>query len=604
MQIEHLPNGYMRAFIGGPNFRAYLEALKSIPGRTYDKSTRGWLIPSTGHCALTLMESIREIDPAWQADERMLSLIRYRQNFVRVIEDPRYAEPIPGTKYKSLPHQSIGSRLIASTDAVFLAWDMGTGKTKAVIDAIVKGRMQRVLVCCPKAVVGHWGREWAKHGTDDYRILLLSRRKGKTTEMTVKQKADLLYKSLGFPDPMLVVVNYDAVWRSELGKLVAMTDWDLVVADESTKIKSPKGKASKFFEAFRHKARHRVALSGTPIQSSREDLFAQLRWLEPGIFGSHHGAFMKTWFDLDDSAVKMFAGGRSTYTTNDGRNLHEAAFRTKPKADQVFHDRFHLVAHRVHRNEVLNLPEFRDQTRLVELGERARMTYDEVVGSFIADVEGGSITVGNALVELLRLQQIVSGGVRFDGTDDVEIIDTAKRDCLIELLEELPPAEPVVVFCVFHFELDLVREAAKESGRTCCELSGRVSELEEWQAGENLDRDVLDAKYDGTVPTVIAVQIQAGGMGIDLTRACYNVYLSTGFSYGLVEQSRARSNRQGQTREGIYIRIAAADSIDQHVDGILKRKAAEAASIVETGDSLAKDMLGLVRSGAWRKPDD
>ena len=75
-----------------------------------------------------------------------------------------------------------------------------------------------------------------------------------------------------------------------------------------------------------------------------------------------------------------------------------------------------------------------------------------------------------------------------------------------------------------------MHEAAKRTGRTSSELSGRVNTLPEWQEGKT---------------DVIAVQIQAGGVGIDLTRASYCVYYSVGFSLGDYEQSLARVHRPG-----------------------------------------------------------
>jgi SNF2 family DNA or RNA helicase len=248
--------------------------------------------------------------------------------------------------------------------------------------------------------------------------------------------------------------------------------------------------------------------------------------------------------------------------------------------------RFRMISHRVKVKEVLDLPEFRDQTIEVELGDEARSLYDEVEESFVAHVEAGTITVTNALTELLRLQQIASGAARFDGSDDVKVIDTAKEDALVELFDSLPPNEPVVVFCIFRFELDMVHRAAVAAERRSAELSGRRNDLDEWQRGE-----------DGK--TVIAVQIQAGGLGIDLTRACYSVYLSTGFSYGTVEQSRARTNRMGQTRPGLFIRIAARDTVDQMVERALAKKRRQASKVVDkrVEDNLVFDLMDMIKRG-------
>jgi SNF2 family DNA or RNA helicase len=102
-----------------------------------------------------------------------------------------------------------------------------------------------------------------------------------------------------------------------------------------------------------------------------------------------------------------------------------------------------------------------------------------------------------------------------------------------------------------------VHEAAKLTARDSLELSGSVRQLEQWQAGE---------------APVLAVQIQSGGTGVDLTRAAYCVYLSTGFSLGDYEQSLARVHRPGQDRTVFYYHIVAKDTVDEKVYAALRAR--------------------------------
>ena len=99
--------------------------------------------------------------------------------------------------------------------------------------------------------------------------------------------------------------------------------------------------------------------------------------------------------------------------------------------------------------------------------------------------------------------------------------------------------------------------AAKDVGRESLELSGRKRELEDWQNGK---------------APILAVQIQAGGSGIDLTRAAYCVYLSTGFSLGDYEQSLARVHRPGQDRTVFYYHLIAKDTVDVQVFHALRAR--------------------------------
>jgi len=151
-------------------------------------------------------------------------------------------------------------------------------------------------------------------------------------------------------------------------------------------------------------------------------------------------------------------------------------------------------------------------TYTCQLGGEARRTYRSLKRNLMAELDAGEVTAANALVKLLRLQQITGGFIRTDDGQDVQI-DSAKMNLLRDVLEDIAPDEPVVVFCRFHKDLEAVNRVADETGRRSLELSGRMDELKQWQAGE---------------APVLAVQIDSGGVGVDLTRARYSIYYSLG----------------------------------------------------------------------------
>ena len=130
-------------------------------------------------------------------------------------------------------------------------------------------------------------------------------------------------------------------------------------------------------------------------------------------------------------------------------------------------------------------------------------------------------------------------------------IGSEKADATADILDDLPPDEPLVVFARFHHDLDATHAAAKRMGRASCELSGRRNEIGSvWRPGP---------------ATVAAVQIHSGGVGVDLTAARYAAYFSVGFDGADWEQSLARLHRQGQTRKVTYIRLVGIDTVDEKV---------------------------------------
>ena len=123
-----------------------------------------------------------------------------------------------------------------------------------------------------------------------------------------------------------------------------------------------------------------------------------------------------------------------------------------------------------------------------------------------------------------------------------------------------------MVFCWFRADLATVHEAARRAGRTSLELSGTRDELKQWQAGE---------------ANVLAVQIQAGGVGVDLTRACYSIYFSVGYKLGDYEQSLARIHRPGQTRTVFQIHLIVENTMDARVMKALEKRQDLVASILD-----------------------
>jgi SNF2 family DNA or RNA helicase len=250
-----------------------------------------------------------------------------------------------------------------------------------------------------------------------------------------------------------------------------------------------------------------------------------------------------------------------SFATFRSRYAHMGGFQGKQivgfKDLEMLNKKFYMVAHRVERHKVLDLPPVMEEVIEVELCPKARALYDELEESFVTGIQGGTITTSNVLTELLRLQQLTGGAV---GTDqgDLLVVDHAKEEAVKELIFNMPPEEAPVVFGKFKHDVETAGLVAESLGRVGRELSGRRKERDEWAADK--------------VGSVLAVQIDSGGEGIDLTRARYCIYWSPGLSYLKFDQSRARTDRNGQTRPGIFYYIVAKNTVDLKVYKSLKAK--------------------------------
>lgn len=505
---------------------ALKDVLKGILGRYWDKVERAWCYPATPFMAGELTTVLRAAGVSMEPDEKFLWLLSQ----MLIPEETKHYS----TKTPCFEHQARGLDMIVRRPGTYLAWEMGTGKTKTVIDAAEVLEMKKVLVVCPKSVVGNWPTQWRRHGDESRTLLHLG-------TGPVNKRATRLSRAIELGRPFTAIINYEAAWRPPMNKVIFGTDWDMVVCDEIHRIKDERGRASKFMYGLRAKAGKTVGLSGTPMPNNPMDLFAQLRFIDPGVFGTN------------------YVGFRLRYAILGGfQDKNVVAFRNQDDMNR----RFFSVADRVEKEEVLDLPPVTHEMITVELGKEARKVYDDIKTSFVARFKSGEIRISNALVELLRLQQITGGMVCIetpDGGKENHEVDWAKAEALLDLFRDLPKNEPVVVFTKFRHDMEVVHEVARKAGRESAELSGSKNEIMAWQAEPGI--------------TVLGAQIRAGGLGVDMTRARYCVMYSLGFSLGDYEQALARVDRQGQTRKVEYFHLIARDTVDEVVYRALTKKA-------------------------------
>jgi len=248
-----------------------------------------------------------------------------------------------------------------------------------------------------------------------------------------------------------------------------------------------------------------------------------------------------------------------------------------------FSCRYARLANIVKREDVItDLPPVTSQRVRVDLSNDAERAYRNLSDDLMAQVNEGVITAANAMVAVMRLQQITSGYAAVDnddGTTRAVQLDTGKRAALRELIDDMPKREPVVVFSRFRWDLDVILAVAEELGRPAYELSGRADDV----------RGVWRPEQPGGV---LAVQAQAGGVGIDLTAACYVIYYSHTTNCGDYIQSLARVDRPGQTRPVAIYHLLARGTVDERIIAAHERRAAMSDDIRAARD-VAAEVLGI-----------
>jgi SNF2 family DNA or RNA helicase len=417
-------------------------------------------------------------------------------------------------------------------------------------------------------MVDVWVRQVPMYSHIPIDVVILN---GSTANKKMEQAKAALTRVEEAGKPTILVVNYESVWREPLGSFLRQAELDCVVLDESHRIKSPGSRVSLYCAKLGKRVPYRMALTGTPAYNSPLDVYAQYRFLDPGVFGTNFSNFRNRYAVMGGYGGYQVIAYRISPTLPDGKPNPYYSL----KLDQEFQDRMYSIAFRVRTGDVLDLPPEMDEERRFNLSVSARKIYTKLYRNMVADVGSGKVTVTNALTQLLRLQQITSGFLPIEGdkddTTNLQQIDTGKQELLADLLEDLPVHEPLVIFFRFTHDADAIRQEVEATGRRYYELSGRVNQLEDWKT-----------ERPGNLPAgVIAVQIRAGGAGVDLTRACYCVYYSLGFSLGDYDQSRCRINRPGQTRPVRFYHLIANGTVDEKVYAALKAKIDVVSHIVD-----------------------
>jgi SNF2 family DNA or RNA helicase len=329
---------------------------------------------------------------------------------------------------------------------------------------------------------------------------------------------------------VVVVANYESTRSQAIYAELRDGGWDLLICDESHRLKSPTGADSRHVWMIAEAIPRRLALTGTPMPHSPLDAFAQARVVDPAVLGTAVTPFKSRFAILGGYGGKEIVGWRNV---------------------EVLAEKLAQLTYSV-GDDVLDLPPLHHVDVDVTLSPPEVKAYRDMAAEGVihlletgADVDPGTVTASTILAEMIRLAQITggaTGGVRdaLDGTtrDEVTVLGTAKQDRLAELASDdgVSPTAPMVVFCRFRHSLDAVEAVAAELGVPYGELSGRR-------------RDGIDDNARATEGlALIGVQYQSGGVGIDLTRASRVVCFDQTWSLGEFDQAMKRAHRPGQDR--------------------------------------------------------
>ena len=415
------------------------------------------------------------------------------------------------------------------------------------------GKVKKVLIVAPTSVCAVWPKEFNDYADFKYTVkVLLGDKKSR-----IKALDDL--DKFPFKALEVAVINYESTWREDIFDRLLAYDADLIIADESQRIKTHDAAQSKAMHQLGDKARYKLILSGTPVQNEAVDIFSQYRFLDPTIFGMNFYAF------------------RGRYCVMGGFNRKQIV---QYRDLDALIKKEHSIAYRVTKEEALDLPEQTFENRYITLSKKERNIYDKLRRDSFAELDGGgTITATTVLTKLLRLQQFTGGFLVEDDAAKPQLVSRGKLDALADILQDyvVEGKKKLVIFARFIPEvmeiIKLANDIAGKHGMQTVAIYGDIK--------KELRGDIVQQFQTDPATMVFVGQIDTAGTGITLTAADTCVYYSENFNYATYEQSLSRIHRIGQRHPCTYIHLVAEKTVDELILKSLAAKEDLAKAVVD-----------------------
>lgn len=448
-----------------------------------------------------------------------------------------------------------------------LLFEMGLGKSKVTNDTALylygKGKINAVAIIAPKGIHAKWAKEdFPNDFPDDLDYRVGVWRSGNLKSI---EECEQLFNPGQFL--RVLCMNIEALSRDKgdaekfLIRFLNSTDCMLVI-DESDTIKNPDAKRTKRLLKLGDKASYKRILTGTPINNSVFDLYSQMTFLDTDIFGQSFTSFKHTYAEvLPPSHPTMMAimrkGARFAPVLVEKDANGKPKWKNLDKLKEVMKPHVAIRLKKDHSD----LPDKIYQSIYYELESKQRKIYDELKAKAKVALEDDTVTVLHKLTLLMRLQQVLSGYLPGDTTDDLISLfsdpkDNPRIEALTTLLETIDGQ--VIIWCRF---VDDIKQIEKVLGEECITYHGDTKNRE----------DKIELFKSGKVRYLVA-NTSVGGIGLNLTNSSTAIYYSKDFSYRTRAQSEDRQHRIGQTETVTCIDIIAENTIDEYITKILRDK--------------------------------
>jgi SNF2 family DNA or RNA helicase len=343
------------------------------------------------------------------------------------------------------------------------------------------------------------------------------------------------------------------VLRNEID-LLKDVRFNFVILDESQTIKNPASKV--YRSAVLLKAKHFLSLSGTPIENSLTDLWAQLNFLNRGMLGS----------------LRSF---REQFITPIEKNKDEKVQDALKRLVEPF------IMRRRKQEVAPELPQLTEEVVYCNLSEEQRSIYEEekslVRNSILENIE--SVGYGQSAISILRgltrLRQISNHPQMLE---EYQHADSGKFDEVVRTIEALVEENhKVLIFSSFVKHLRIVEKQLEQTGIAYQMLVGSTTNRQQ----------IVDGFQNNPSCHVFLISIKAGGVGLNLTAADYILVLDPWWNPAVENQAIARAHRIGQDKPVFVYRFISVGTVEEKIRRLQESKLLLSSHFVDNSNPLS-----------------
>jgi SNF2 family DNA or RNA helicase len=555
-------------------------------------SENAWDCPISAESVVRLGEVAREVGEVidWKdglqayADEHLKRSDyehEVRMAMEKILQAHQQLEPYvtlmnraDGQPCPPLWHQTTGYHWSIRVRGLLLAWEPGTGKTRAAADAsggwyrlgqiqpmqplVIDGKPAvagGVLIVCPKTMLKTWQEELARWQNAHGVIIA-----GESTK-----KARLAGTPAHYH-----IINYEGL------KYVTHNRYAGFIADEAHKLANST-QATHNALTIAERAVKRLGLTGTPIANDLKSIFYPMLVLDGGrALGPSRTAFLEKFF-------------------NSSRGLGGfVEYEAKADAATEIARAIATSTYFIKKEEVLDLPPKTHSPLYLQMTPEQLRYYNSIKQEAITYIQDATVTVEQAAARCMKLLQICQGFCLTDVADDEEKgsqgrhFTDAKTEALMDLLTDQLRGKKTIVWTLFKFETRRLVESLEKAGINYLRIDGTVKS----QAA----RDAAKDRWNSDPSVTVFVRQLSMSEGVTLLGTddapCYSsVYLSLNYSMTSLLQSMDRVHRIGQRFQCDYIYLLTENGIDRQVYNRLLEKVANANAVISVGKAYYRELL-------------